>query len=319
MPVRVRLVVTAGPLDGRGHLGRALSLAEALAERGAAAELQLLDGSLGPNEAARAAAASLAVVGSDEAIPPRAAVVVDLPDPGAAPAVDPDRLLVIDDRDSFAGRAAVIVQPSQTEWRGPGSAGTVLAGYDYVPISAAVRRRRAAALGAGAPAVGRRVVVCFGGADPGDVTGRLVRALAGLDAEVEVIVGPSYRGSTAGWPVEAVRDPADLVDRLAHADLVRPGRWDDEVRCRLPGSTGHPAGGRRRSAPGRAGLRGQRARRGSSATAGRSSPRRWPAQSGNSSPTGSAVRSSAVGRPRSSMARAPDGSPPPWSASPTDD
>ena len=62
MPARIRLVVTAGPLDGRGHLGRALSLAEALAERGTAAELQLLAGSMSPNEAARAAAASLAVV-----------------------------------------------------------------------------------------------------------------------------------------------------------------------------------------------------------------------------------------------------------------
>ena len=102
----------------------------------------------------------------------------------------------------------------------PGSAGTVLAGYDYVPISAAVRRRRAAALDSAVPAVGRRVVVCFGGADPGDVTGRLVGALAGLDADVEVIVGPSYRGSTDGWPVTAVRDPEDLVERLATADVV---------------------------------------------------------------------------------------------------
>lgn len=220
MPARIRLVVTAGPLDGRGHLGRALSLAEALAERRTAAELQLLAGSLSPNEAARGAAASLAMVAAGEAIPAGTAVVVDLPDPRTAPSGDADRLLVIDDRDTFARRAAVVVQPSQSTWHGPGTARTVLAGYDYVPISAAVRLRRAAALDSAVPEVGRRVVVCFGGADPRDVTGRLVGALAALDADVEVIVGPSYRGSTDGWPIEAVRDPADLVERLAAADLV---------------------------------------------------------------------------------------------------
>lgn len=218
MPARIRLVVTAGPLDGRGHLGRALSLAEALAQRGTGAELQLLAGALSANEAARAAAASLPLV--TEEVAPRLAVVVDLPDPRAAPAVDPDRLLVIDDRDTFAGHAAAVVQPSQPRWNGPGTAGTVLAGYDYVPISAAVRQRRAAAVEAVVPAAGRAVVVCFGGADPGDVTGRLVGALAALDADIEVIVGPSYRGSIEGWPVTGVRDPADLVDRIAGADLV---------------------------------------------------------------------------------------------------
>jgi spore coat polysaccharide biosynthesis predicted glycosyltransferase SpsG len=157
------------------------------------------------------------------AVPNDAAVVVDLPDLRAAPAVDPDRLLVMDDRDTFDGRAAVVVQPSQPAWNGPGDAGTVLAGYDYVPISAAVRGLRAAALDFAVPAVGRRVVVCFGGADPSDVTGRLVGELAALDADIEAIVGPSYRGSSDGWPVPAVRDPADLVDRLARADLVLMG------------------------------------------------------------------------------------------------
>jgi spore coat polysaccharide biosynthesis predicted glycosyltransferase SpsG len=223
MPVRVRLVVTAGPFDGRGHVGRALSLGEALYELGVATELQLIAGSLSPNEAARASGASLSVVAADEPVPTDAAVVVDLPDPRAAPAVDPARLVVFDDRDTFAGRAAVVVQPSQAEWTGPGAAATVLAGYDYVPISASVRRRRESALGSPIEADGQRLVVCFGGADPSDVTGRLVGSLAALDADVEAIVGPSYRGSTEGWPVAAVRDPADLVDRLASTDLVLMG------------------------------------------------------------------------------------------------
>ncbi len=231
MPARIRLVATAGPLDGRGHLGRALSLAEALAERGTAAELQLQAGSMSANEARRAADASLAVVPAGAAVPPMAAVVVDLADLTAAPAVEPDRLLVIDDRDTFAGRAAVVVQASQPHWNGPGRADTVLAGYDYVPIAAAVRRRRTELDTARDGR--RRVVVCFGGSDPSDVTGRLVGSLAELDADVEVIVGPSYRGFTDDWPIVAVRDPVDLVERLATADLIvlGAGTMKFDVAC----------------------------------------------------------------------------------------
>lgn len=223
MPARIRLVATAGPVDGRGHLGRALSMAEALAERGLAAELQLLAGSMSPNEARRAAAASLATVPEGTEAPAGTVVAVDLPDLGNVPDADPDRLLVFDDRDTFAGRAAVVVQASQPRWGGPGTAATTLAGYDYVPIAAEVRRLRPARDGTTTTGSGRRVVVCFGGSDPADVTGRLVGALASLDADVEVIVGPSYRRSIDGWPLTAVRDPTDLPDRLAAADLVVVG------------------------------------------------------------------------------------------------
>lgn len=223
MPARIRFIATAGPVVGRGHLGRALTIAEALAERGVPAELQLLAGSLSPNETRRADAASLRVVPADSEAVRGAAVVVDLPDPQAAPAVEVDRLLVIDDRDVFAGHAVVVVQPSQPRWSGPGHAATVLAGYDYVPIAAAIRHRRAATLEAPTPSVARRVVVCFGGSDPAEVTGRLVGALAALDADVTLIVGPSYRGSTDRWRITAVRDPADLVERLAAADVALLG------------------------------------------------------------------------------------------------
>jgi UDP-2,4-diacetamido-2,4,6-trideoxy-beta-L-altropyranose hydrolase len=220
MPVRVRLVVMAGPVVGRGHLGRALSLAETMAERGTVTELQLLAGSLEPNEARRAADARLSLVAAGSVAAPGTAVVVDLPDPDVAPPVEPARLLVIDDRDTFAGEAAVIVQPSKSHWDGPGTAEIILAGFEHVPIAAAVRRRRAEALATEVAEVGRRLVACFGGSDPSDVTARLVGALAGLDADLEVIVGPTYRGSVADWPVDAIRDPLDLVDRLAAADVV---------------------------------------------------------------------------------------------------
>lgn len=228
----VRLIATAGVRDGRGHLGRALSMAEALGARGMPAVLQLVEGELSPGEAERAAAAGLAVSGagpSPEAGPgeapgsPRTVTVVDLPDPSAVPDLDPAGLVVFDDRNIFAGRAAVVVQPSQPRWDGPGTAASVLVGSAFVPIPAAVRARRQAALDVPVPDRGRRVLVCFGGSDPSDVTGRLVGDLAALDVELEVVVGPSYRHATDPWPVEARRDPPDLVERLAAADLVVSG------------------------------------------------------------------------------------------------
>ncbi|MEA2578151.1 MAG: hypothetical protein QOD78_1739, partial [Chloroflexota bacterium] len=193
----VRLVATAGSVQGRGHLARALSLAEARWAAGTTLQLELLDGTLSDAERGRAAAVGVRKAVGEE--PPAASlVIVDVPRPASvARRFDPTMLAVFDDGDAFDGRAAVLVQPSQDVWRGSGEAQLVLAGYDYVPISAAVRRRRSTAAAASAEAVPDRdrrprILVCFGGSDPADVTGRIVPALASLDADLEVVVGPSY-------------------------------------------------------------------------------------------------------------------------------
>ena len=237
MPIRVRLVATAGPLDGRGHLGRVLSLAEADWPTGTALELELVRGGLTDGERARAVAVGLREVPTGTELGPDQVAVVDLPDPGAAAArSDPARLAVVDDRDEFGGSAALVVQPSQQAWTGPGTAAAVLAGYDYVPVPAAVRRRRAEADRHGDRRERARpsVLICFGGSDPAQVTARLVPALAQvLDAEIEAVIGASYRGSTEGWPVPVRRDPSDLVDRLAAADLavLGAGTMKFEAAC----------------------------------------------------------------------------------------
>jgi spore coat polysaccharide biosynthesis predicted glycosyltransferase SpsG len=225
----VRLVATAGSFQGHGHLARALSLAEARWKAGTVLELELVDGTLSDGERGRAEAVGVRQVAGGDRPTAGTLVVVDVPEPGSVAArFDPMWLAVFDDRDAFDGRAAIIVQPSQEVWRGTGEARWVLAGYDYFPISAAVRRRGSTALGAPAePARGHarrpRVVVCFGGSDPSDVTGRLVPALMSLDADLEVVVGPSYRGATDGWSAPVRRDPPDLVERLATADLALLG------------------------------------------------------------------------------------------------
>jgi len=232
----VRLVATAGSAQGRGHLARALSLAEASWAAGTTLQLELLDGTLSDAERGRAAAVGMRkAVGEGPAA--GSLVIVDVPQPASvATRFDPAVLAVFDDSDAFDGRAAIIIQPSQAVWRGTGEAGVVLSGYDYVPISAAVRRQRSAADSSADAAPDRvrpRILVCFGGSDPADVTGRIVPALAALDADLEVVVGPSYRGATDRWTVVAHRDPADLVERLAAADvaLLGAGTMKFEAAC----------------------------------------------------------------------------------------
>jgi spore coat polysaccharide biosynthesis predicted glycosyltransferase SpsG len=235
MPATIRFVATAGPLDGRGHLGRALSLAEARWAPGTTIELELVGGTLTERERARALAVGLRQVEADAPAAPATVAVVDVPEPATIAArFNPARLAVFDDRDAFRGAAALVVQPSQGTWSGPGTAGAVLAGYEYVPIPAAIRQRRSS--DAGLPRDGRRpqVLVCFGGSDPDRVTERLMPALAAvLDAEIEAVVGASYRGPTDGWPVPVRRDPPDLIQRLATADvgLLGAGTMKFEAAC----------------------------------------------------------------------------------------
>ena len=230
-PVRVRFVAAAGPSIGRGHLARALSLAEASWPPATTLELALEPATeLTGRERQRLAATGGRRVDVDEPVEPRTAVVIDVPEPDSlADRFDHSTLAVFDDRESFSGAAAIVVQPSLPSWSGRASAGRVLAGFDLVPVAAEVRRRRGASSSArGSVSSGERprVLVCFGGSDPDRITARLAPAIvsgvAGR-AEIDVVIGASYTGPTTGWPTAPTRDPADLVDRLASAHLVVAG------------------------------------------------------------------------------------------------
>jgi spore coat polysaccharide biosynthesis predicted glycosyltransferase SpsG len=235
MSASVRFVVTAGPVDGRGHLSRALSLAEARWARGTTTELELVDGTLSDGESARAQAVGLRQVADQSPAAPGTLVVIDVPQPNPVAArFEPTRLAVFDDRDAFEGAAALVIQPSQGAWGGSGSAEKVLTGYDYVPIPAAVRRLRTEVAPPAERGGRQRVLVCFGGSDPSRVTERVVAALAGsLDADIDVVVGATYGGGTQGWPIPVLRDPPDLAQRLARADvaLLGAGTMKFEAAC----------------------------------------------------------------------------------------
>jgi hypothetical protein len=219
MPRVVRLRTSAGPGEGRGHLARALSLAEATWPDDVSVELSIARGLPSDSERDRAIAAGVRVIGAEVPVPPSAVVVVDSPDPDhLAAGIAPGRLAVFDDSERFDGEAALVVQPSAPAWAGRAHARKILAGYSWAPIGAAWRR----AIGrveATRPDGSLHLLVCFGGSDPNDVTRRLGSRLADDPRWTStVIVGPDYRGELVDerW----VREPHDLPERVASADLV---------------------------------------------------------------------------------------------------
>ena len=222
MGVRVRFCASAGPDIGRGHLTRALALAEGAWPATADLELELSEGSPSATDRARAEAAGLRLVDAGSAPADGTVCVVDKPDPtSVASSCDPDRLVVFDDSERFEGRAAAVVQPSLPAWHGRARTDRVLAGYAWAPIGAPWRSEigRRSEAGRDPP----RVLVCFGGSDPHGVTARLAPAIAAArEWTTTVVVGHSYGGPDLPG-VDVVRDPADLPRRAADADVVLLG------------------------------------------------------------------------------------------------
>jgi hypothetical protein len=225
----LRLIASAGPGEGRGHLFRAMALAEAAATIGVAPEIVLVRGTPSMPESARAAAAGARVepVGRIPGGPPAAdtsvATIVDLPDPNEPGPRLLAGAIVFDDSERLEGIARVVVQPSRPEWRGRARVERVLAGFNWAPLGKAllarISRAHAERL---TPDVAANLLVCFGGDDPWDLSCRYaasIAAYAGASA-VTVVVGPGYRGRLELDGRTVVRDPPDFVSRLAAADLA---------------------------------------------------------------------------------------------------
>jgi spore coat polysaccharide biosynthesis predicted glycosyltransferase SpsG len=214
----IHVVTTAGSGLGRGHLSRALTLAEAIVRQDGRVSLELTAGRLEGAAAARAGRIGVELVAE---APLDAIVVIDLPVPEDAAARGPsERRVVFDDGDAFGGKAAIVVQPSMPVWRGSGSAGRILAGYEFAPVARDYLELRAIA----PPERSSQrieVIVCFGGSDPWLVTPRVATVLSAQDGwRTTTVVGPDYGGGLEELGPGALRDPADLPARLARADLA---------------------------------------------------------------------------------------------------
>lgn len=233
----LRVVTTAGRGEGRGHLARSLAIAEATQEAGLACEVTLLRGDPSTAERARARAAGAAFASPGAPRGGRGPLVVDLPDPNDAGAAMLALATVFDDRQVLASPARVVVQPSLPAWTpSPGArARRVLVGYAFAPLGRAILRAAAdRARSADRPGTAEhrppdegalpRVLLCFGGSDPEDVTARLGVVLASDSRwTLDVAVGPDYRGAAEARGLAVVREPADLSGVLAAADVALLG------------------------------------------------------------------------------------------------
>jgi spore coat polysaccharide biosynthesis predicted glycosyltransferase SpsG len=216
---------------------RMLAIAEAASGAGARVELELIEGSLTEIEARRADVIGVARVSGHSPAPTETAVVVDVPVPGRVVSrYARDRLMVFDDRNTFDGQAAIVVQPSLPTWSGPAQAGTVLAGYAYAPVAKRYRALRSLRRDAKDPSDGTlpKVIVCFGGSDPEAVTWRIVPEVAASGLwHTTVVLGPDHGGPVDTLRGEIVHDPVDLSELLAGADLavIGGGTMKFEVAC----------------------------------------------------------------------------------------
>jgi spore coat polysaccharide biosynthesis predicted glycosyltransferase SpsG len=150
---------------------------------------------------------------------------VDLPDANEAGLALLARATAFDDRQLLASPARIVVQPSLPAWSpAPGGrAGRALVGYAFAPLGRSVLRAAAEQRGRAAQAEGAipRVLLCFGGSDPADVTARLGVALAANPRwSLEVAVGPDYRGAAQARGLAVLREPPDLAGLLAAADVA---------------------------------------------------------------------------------------------------
>jgi spore coat polysaccharide biosynthesis predicted glycosyltransferase SpsG len=219
------VLASAGRGEGRGHLARSLAIAEAAQEAGIACEVALLRGEPSAAEWARAGAAGATFAGPEALARRRAPLIVDLPDPNEAGLAMLARATAFDDRQLLASPARVVVQPSLPAWSpAPGGrAGRALVGYEFAPLGRSVLRAAAEQRARASQAEGviPRVLLCFGGSDPADVTARLGVALAADPRwSLEVAVGPDYRGAAQASGLAVLREPPDLAELLAAADVA---------------------------------------------------------------------------------------------------
>jgi spore coat polysaccharide biosynthesis predicted glycosyltransferase SpsG len=215
------VLATAGASEGRGHLARALALAEAADEMGIATRIALSRGKPSAAELARALATGAVFTEAAELMQREGPFVVDLPDPNEVDLRRLSEATVFDDSELLGAPARVVVQPSVPVWTPShgGSAATLLCGFAYAPLGRAVR----AAIGTrtGGASWPPAVLLCFGGSDPADVTARVGRRLASDPRwRLEVVVGPDYRGTAEATGLGVIREPADLVERLVRADVA---------------------------------------------------------------------------------------------------
>lgn len=218
---RILFVCDAGPGVGGGHVMRCLTLAGALAARGASCAFART-----PEAADILAryAPDMPLVGEDA---PADLVVLDsyrmAPPTEAAWRARAGRLAVIDDL-ARPHDADLVLDPSFGREARDYSAPVVLAGPGYALVRPAFAAARAAAL-ARRSEPARRCLVSLGLTDVGGITGRVAAALADSGLALDVVVGagaPSLRALealAADGRITLHVDSDDMAGLITRADL----------------------------------------------------------------------------------------------------
>lgn len=208
---RIAIRATATSAIGLGHVARCAALVEEFAARGIVADA-MFDGDASLRVWAATRSLTLAPIGPFD---DHDLVIVD--GPHLLPDIVARRVVALDDRGTTATvDVAINHNVHATPAMYPNARRTLL-GRDYLMLRRDITRH---GHGACAPRAMRRILVTMGGSDPPNATARILAALPPT-IDVDVIVGPGYRGDLPSHPRATVhRAPPDPAAIFVRADAA---------------------------------------------------------------------------------------------------
>ena len=226
--LRIRFVVETGQAAGMGHLMRCCSVAAEL-RRLVSCSCHFAAPAYEHARSFLAATGDAGCIAPAEAGEPYAITVIDVSDPAT---VDEDTLRSasqllawIEDEPRAHGASDVVFQPNVLDVPGTGSEAAFYSGAEFLILHPAYKSGRIARLRRHV----KRVLLCFGGSDPENLSARIVRLLPELEftGEYRLALGPCYPAgeferisATRPRNLTLLRDLAPLAHEMSACDMA---------------------------------------------------------------------------------------------------